>query len=165
MTHLNVCQTCRGCCNKVNIPVQKESVAGKLLLEKWQNGEMPKGHELYDNEEDRPGNWKYDSNGAPCLFLNQETYECTIHNDKPLVCRMYPLVWQNEKNYFIDLCPLAFVVPLKDIYAWKDGNEEAIGDFRYFINSYHNGEKTRDMVPISRLLHEKDHLKAVFEEV
>lgn len=159
---LETCQNCQGCCSSVKIPFKKESEAGKKILEMWENNELPEGHELRDCVPTRPRYWLYDSHGEDCVFLKEETYECSIHDIKPILCRTYPLKWQNKKNYFIDTCPLTFVVPLKEIYSWRNGNEEEIGDMIYYVNSYKNPEI--DMIPITRLIYESDSLKELFEE-
>lgn len=160
---LKTCQQCRGCCSSVVIPFKKESKAGKKILKLWEDKKLPEGHELGDGDVTRPGYWIYNSNGEDCVFLKDKTYKCKINKDKPILCRTYPLKWQNKKNFFIDICPLTFVVPLKEIYSWRNGSEEEIDSMVYYVNSHKNHEL--DMIPITRLLHEHktDSLKEILK--
>ena len=57
------------------------------------------------------------------MFLNNEN-QCTIYSQRPLVCRMYPVLWKNSQHHvhdiFIDLsCPYTHVKPLKEIANWS----------------------------------------------
>ena len=42
-----------------------------------------------------------------CIFLGEDG-KCTIYNDKPLGCGVYPLIYNEEKGVIIDdYCPLS----------------------------------------------------------
>lgn len=162
------CAKCRGCCDSVKIPVRKESEAGKLILSKWEDKEnWPKEHELIDNTEQREGYWIYESNNEPCMFLEDETYACTINDYKPLMCKLYPLKWANQHQYYIDTCSLAFVIPLKEIYSWKNGHEEEITKLIYYVDKakisrYNRHNILDDLIPISRIMYEREKCKGCF---
>ena len=97
------------------------------------------------------------------MFLEPESYTCTIQNIKPLLCKMYPLKWSNQHNYYIDLCALSFVIPLKEIYSWKNGYEEEISDVTYYVNPNKKTEfnNLEFLIPVSRVLYERENVKKV----
>lgn len=165
---LETCAKCRGCCSSVKIAIKKDSEAGKLFLEKFENDKLPEGHELSDDENNRPGNWFYNSNKEECMFLESETYACTINDTKPVMCSTYPLKWSNQHNYYIDLCALSFVIPLIDIFSWKDGLEDNIKNLILYTDAAPHSRRNNysgleEMIPISRMIYERESVKRVFK--
>lgn len=52
-----------------------------------------------------------------CVFLNPDTNACTIYSDRPEGCRLYPLIYDEERDRIVvdPLCPKAHLVPHKVI--------------------------------------------------
>ncbi|MEM2534578.1 MAG: YkgJ family cysteine cluster protein [Candidatus Nezhaarchaeales archaeon] len=50
-----------------------------------------------------------------CVFLDPRTNACIIYPDRPEGCRLYPLIYDEEKDSIVvdPLCPKAHVVPHK----------------------------------------------------
>lgn len=48
-----------------------------------------------------------------CVFLDPETNACAIYPDRPEGCRLYPLVYDPERNEVVvdELCPKSHTVP------------------------------------------------------
>lgn len=123
MAKKNVCNECinhsGGCCVGVRFNVHKNEV--KPFLEAKQSGKMPINHKLEFDKDDNT--YLYDSgDGERCIFLGKNN-QCTIYDQRPLICRLYPILWKKD-NYFVDLiCPLVHVVPLREIATWPEKNQ------------------------------------------
>lgn len=50
-----------------------------------------------------------------CVFLDPNTNVCTIYPDRPEGCRLYPLIYDEERDDIVvdPLCPRAHLVPQK----------------------------------------------------
>lgn len=50
-----------------------------------------------------------------CVFLDPNTNACTIYSERPEGCRLYPLMYDEEKDSIVvdPLCPKAHLVPQK----------------------------------------------------
>ena len=83
------------------------------------------------------------------MFLDKNNV-CTIYNQRPAICRLYPLLWKRDSSgkneIFIDVsCPLVYEIPLKEIISWskdqkntnqmrKMGSLDFDGRYRNYIN-------------------------------
>ncbi len=150
------CSKCRSCCHSVKIPFKKDSVVGKLLKDTCDNGDLGAGQSLYE-EPGHPEFWVYKSGDKGCLFLDYNTYTCTVQAIKPIVCKMFPLKWDNSLMYYIALCPIVFVIPLKDIYGWREGNKLEVKDVTYYVNP----KEADDLLPLSFIFRKHPHFKEV----
>lgn len=146
-----VCYDCGAkCCQSVILPINKEEPAAEIFLDKYAEDELPEGHQMWDDEDTRENNWRYESNREPCMFLDQEKLICLIENKKPVICKTYPLKWKNAFNYFISLrCPLTHHIPLKEIFSWAKPFHRIIAD----INLYNDFDQndTEKFIGIRRL--------------
>lgn len=120
MEKQTTCQKCirenGGCCSDVRFSVHLSEA--KPFIQYFEN-ENPKNHKLKLTKGD-PEFYVYDSGNEDCIFLNDQKL-CSIYADRPLMCRLYPLMWKEDKKFYIDLlCPLTHVIPLQKIYNWKN---------------------------------------------
>jgi len=55
-------------------------------------------------------------NGA-CFFLDRETLRCKIYNSRPIGCRLYPIIYDVERNVItVDKeCPMHWTVGENDL--------------------------------------------------
>ncbi len=145
-----VCYDCgAGCCQSVKMAINKDEPAGAIFLEKYQDDDLPKGHDLWNSVE-RNNNWFYSSNGKPCMFFNQENNECSIEDEKPVICKLYPLKWKHQHSLFISLaCSLAHHIPLKDIVSWAEPYKDIIADIELY-NDFDQND-TEKFIGIRRL--------------
>ena len=116
MTTKNVCQECinhtGGCCTSVNLSIHISEL--NSFIEYIMKNGLPKGQKI-ENLDDEKDIYLYNSGNEKCIFLD-ENNQCKIYSNRPLVCRMYPILWKTKENFFIDMsCPLAFIVPIKNI--------------------------------------------------
>ncbi len=158
------CSKCLGCCNSLRIPFHKESEAGRKLLQMWENEELPEGHKVYDDS--RKDFWIYNSNSEQCVFLEEKDYSCTIQDIKPVICKLFPLKWVNQHHYYIDICSLSFVIPLKEIYSWKDAHKNIITSMYQYVDPSKHSQRNRFnnleyLIPISRIIFERELIKEV----
>lgn len=117
----NICPACikhsGGCCTSVCLIIHKSELLP--FIEAKKNNQFPDSHTLEPWDEDN-NLFAYKSAEEPCVFLGNDK-RCLIYPDRPLICRMYPILWTREERYFIDLsCPLAHTIPLKDILTWSE---------------------------------------------
>lgn len=154
----DTCSACRSCCKSVQIPFKKDSEAGIIIKKFFDKGWL-EDHKLFELQL-HPDFWVYNSNGKGCIFLHQRSYTCTIHEIKPIVCKMFPLKWDNDLKYYIALCPLSFVIPLKEIYEWNEGNESELIDITYYVNP----EESNELLPISNIFDRHKKFREIFLE-
>jgi Fe-S-cluster containining protein len=116
-----ICDECiketGGCCTAVEISLHIDEL--EVFKNRFANN-PPKGHtlEIHDDETDV---YLYSSQDDPCMFLNSEN-KCSIYEKRPLICRMYPIMWEGEDNlnYFADFaCPLAHMIPTREMNLWQ----------------------------------------------
>ncbi len=158
------CSKCRSCCNSVKIPFLKESEAGRKLLQMWEDEELPEGHNVYDDT--REVFWIYDSNSEQCVFLEEKDYSCTIHSINPIICKLYPLKWANQHHYYIELCSLTLVVPLMEIYSWRNTYIDIVTNMFDYVDPSKHSQKNRfnnldRLIPISRIIYESETIREV----
>jgi Fe-S-cluster containining protein len=130
MNSKDVCKSCfdsgRGCCKKVRIPIHKDEKAAEIFLQVWRDEGIPED-DLTDDV--TRNSWVYDSNDKSCYFLDLETGECKIHDNKPIICKVYPLKWgKDDSTLFMIFCPLTHVIPLQEIKSWVNPYLDKIKD-------------------------------------
>jgi Fe-S-cluster containining protein len=129
MAKKNVCSECinhsGGCCVGVRFNVHSNEI--KPFLNAMESGKIPIGHKLIQDKDDK-NTYLYDSGSDNrCMFLGEKN-QCTIYFERPLICRLYPILWKKD-NYFVDLiCPLVHVIPLREIATWPNKNKESLKD-------------------------------------
>jgi Fe-S-cluster containining protein len=98
------CQICGNCCKHIRVPVWEDEI--KTIAEK--TGKKPE--EFVERGSSFTEYLLKSSNGT-CIF--QEGNKCTIHDFKPIACRLYPtqIVYIDDKNVYVG------------IIAEKDGDE------------------------------------------
>jgi Fe-S-cluster containining protein len=68
----------------------------------------------------REGFYRLININGKCVFLGPRN-ECVVYEDRPAGCRVYPLVYDEEKGIVLDEeCPLASSVSYKDIVRGVD---------------------------------------------
>lgn len=128
MVKKNVCSACishsGGCCVGVRYNVHEKEI--KPFLEAQKSGKLPSGHKIVYDKTDKT--YLYDSgDGNRCMFLGERN-QCTIYNERPLICRLYPILWKKD-NYFVDLiCPLVHAITLREIATWPAKNSDSLKD-------------------------------------
>ena len=67
-------------------------------------------------EIDNNGFAKLKNRGGHCVFLNPETNLCKIYSERPLGCRLYPVIYDlNKKKCIVDkFCPMWYTVSKKE---------------------------------------------------
>lgn len=113
----NCIQKTGGCCTSINLIIHETEI--KPFENAKKKKLLPPTHVL-ERISDKSNLYSYQTNGERCIFLTS-TNTCSIYDQRPTVCNMYPIVWKktaiNPTNLFIDLlCPLAHSMPIRDIY-------------------------------------------------
>ncbi len=55
---------------------------------------------------DREGYAKLRNQQGQCVFYNAEKQKCKIYKDRPLGCRLYPVIYDETKGIVVDdICP------------------------------------------------------------
>lgn len=129
----DTCKKCEaGCCKKVVIPILKTEPAADYFGKRFEDDSLPDGHRLGDDTR-RPGCFIYDSNNKPCMFLDEETFACLIQDDKPIICKTFPLKWKHQHSFFIDLrCSLSHITPIKTLIDWGNQYKTEIAELIYY---------------------------------
>ena len=117
----SVCSECikvsGGCCVGVRFNVHVDEA--KAFIEVEKNGGFPPNHKFILDKDDKE-QYLYESGDEKCIHLD-ENNNCGIYNERPLICRMYPILWKKEENYYVDMiCPLVHFIPLRDIALWPE---------------------------------------------
>ena len=164
MAKKNVCQSCishsGGCCVDVRFSVHMKEAKPFIDLKNYDK--LPDGHKFY-MEKGEKDTYIYSSGGNRCVFLTDKN-TCGIYDQRPLICRMYPILWKPNDNYYVDLaCPLTHLVPLKDISEWpsKPINKEILNqinelDFDGRNRQYINLKTIREMNDALEILDDPD---------
>ena len=133
MENKSICQKCiatnGGCCVDVTFSIHTSEIDPFLKFEIENGGFLPSGHTLKPTKEE-PEFHTYDSGGKKCMFLGDDL-QCSIYDKRPLMCRLYPILWRKPDKIYIDmLCPLTHVIPLRDIADWVKlpKNQEQLGN-------------------------------------
>lgn len=144
MESKTICQKCieitGGCCTSVNLFIHRTEISP--FLERKDTFGLPTDHSLeaWDKNEEI---YVYNSSHNQCMFLGSDNL-CTIYENRPLVCRMYPFLWKenalNLNEIFIDiLCPLAHYRPFKKMYEESNNEKnqqqiENLGTLRFDVD-------------------------------
>lgn len=137
MGHIDSCAKCieiaGGCCTDQAITIQEDKAQPFLdVFAKKQ----PKGHTLeYDK---RDHTYEYRSKG-PCIFLGKDK-SCQIYDQRPLICQMYPILWEGKplKFYLDKNCMLVHKILPEEFRKWVGKKEtyleiELLGELDFDI--------------------------------
>ena len=74
-----------------------------------------------------------------CIFLNPETNECTIYSERPIGCKAYPLIYDEERGAVLDNeCPLSNTISCEDLLRGFAELEQALREleetYGYVVN-------------------------------
>lgn len=147
--HSNICFKCykagNSCCDSVKLGILYDEPAYKHFIKAETDKLFPKGHNLRQRYDGKDRNDKdtwdedavlYDSNREFCHFFDKETAKCGIYDDRPMICKVFPNVWQNQETIFISLtCPISHTIPLKDIKDWTEPYKDQIAKISYYNGS------------------------------
>lgn len=76
-----------------------------------------RGYKLEDFAEFRDGFWRLKNYMGPCVFLDRRTGKCTIHEFKPTVCRLYPVIYFDGKVAIdVETCPKGKYLTEDDVF-------------------------------------------------
>lgn len=136
-----------------------------MFRKRFDDKTAPNKHTLTLHDDDNDI-FEYSSASDPCMFLSKDL-ECTIYEKRPLICRMYPILWQEKRrsedmDYFVDYaCPLAHRLPVRDFFNWIHEYEKLVMemgelDFNYKMGNYVNISHLMDEVNIVELAIRKD---------
>lgn len=81
------CAKCGKCCESQMVPLSESDIDRIVSL----------GYELEDFAEFRDGLWRLREYGGRCVFHDEETGLCRIHEHKPTTCRLFPVVYFDGK--------------------------------------------------------------------
>jgi uncharacterized protein len=86
---MNLCQTCGICCLSTEMQLSNEDI--ELIANK---SELKKEDfcEFYD------GFFRLKNVDGHCIFFQKETISCEIYNFRPFGCKLYPMIFDSEKN-------------------------------------------------------------------
>ncbi|OLS19576.1 MAG: hypothetical protein HeimC3_45260 [Candidatus Heimdallarchaeota archaeon LC_3] len=124
MDQNDICSKCisvnGGCCVSVRFTIHGDEVAP--FVGRYKSSSIPKGH-IFKKMKDRNDQYLYSSKNDPCMFLGKDN-KCSIYLERPVMCRMYPLLWKRDlkknNSLFIDVsCPLIYLKPIKEIILWS----------------------------------------------
>jgi hypothetical protein len=63
-----------------------------------------------------------------CLFLDIRSGKCMIYNNRPLGCRIYPVIYHPKKGFMIDdICPARNTISIKEFLG-------RVNALKYFLN-------------------------------
>ncbi|MGC8544132.1 MAG: YkgJ family cysteine cluster protein [Vulcanisaeta sp.] len=90
------CTKCGQCCMNTQMELLPEDIERITSL-----GYRLEDFAVFDGEI-----WRLRNVDGHCVFLNPQTMECTIYEDRPIGCRLYPLVYDDVEGPYIDReCP------------------------------------------------------------
>lgn len=91
------CLRCGACCKETEMLLSTEDIE---RLER--KGYSKKFFVRFDRE----GYAKLRNQQGQCVFYNAEKQKCKIYKDRPLGCRLYPVVCDETKGIVVDdICP------------------------------------------------------------
>ena len=161
----SICQKCiatnGGCCVDVTFSIHKSELDPFLKFEIENGGFLPSGHSLKTTKEE-PEFYTYESGEKKCMFLGEDL-KCSIYDKRPLMCRLYPILWRKPDLVYIDmLCPLTHVIPLREIAEWinSPANQKQI----LLMNDLDFDARSRQYLNINSLREENSALKIVIEK-
>ncbi|WP_054854224.1 YkgJ family cysteine cluster protein [Vulcanisaeta distributa] len=90
------CTKCGKCCLSTQMELLPEDIERIIRL-----GYGLSDFAVFDGEM-----WRLRNVDGHCVFLNPQTMECTIYENRPIGCRIYPLVYDDAEGPYIDKeCP------------------------------------------------------------
>ncbi len=90
------CQRCGVCCTETEMPLSTEDIT---RLEK--KGYRKKSFVRFD----KAGYAKLRNRQGHCVFYNVENSRCIAYRDRPSGCRVYPVIYDEDKGIVADtLC-------------------------------------------------------------
>lgn len=93
---------CGKCCYKAVVPLTRRDIERITS----------RGYRFEDFAEYRAGVPVLKNVDSHCVFLDPTTNACTIYEDRPTACRLYPLVYSPKLWVHVDpACPKAGEVP------------------------------------------------------
>ncbi len=92
-----VCSGCVTCCLETEMFLSTKDI--KRLINKGYN-------EKFFSRQDNEGYIILKNQNGYCVFLDIINNKCTIYNDRPMGCRLYPIIFDESKGIIIDkVCP------------------------------------------------------------
>ena len=87
----------------------------------------------------RKGFYRLVNVNGNCIFLNPETNKCTIYSERPIGCRTYPLIYNEERGAILDEeCPLSSTISCRDLLKGLVELEQALREleetYGYAVN-------------------------------
>ncbi len=90
------CTECGKCCLNTQMELLPEDIERIIKL-----GYRLTDFAVFDGEM-----WRLRNVDGHCIFLNPQTMQCTIYENRPIGCRLYPLVYDDVEGPYIDKeCP------------------------------------------------------------
>jgi Fe-S-cluster containining protein len=128
------CTKCGKCCLGTEMELLPEDIERIVAL-----GYKLRDFAIFDGEI-----WRLRNVDGHCVFLNPSTMECTIYENRPIGCRLYPLVYDDIEGPYID----------KECPAWNTiRNIEIKRLGRYLSIFVRRSRETRDWVRIRFNIH------------
>lgn len=97
---------CSACCHDIEMLLTEEDLARLRALRPGEDF-WTEADDGYVQLRTRDGPAAAGGEGAPCWFLGDDG-RCTVHEDRPVGCRLYPAVWDEglrEAVLDADYCP------------------------------------------------------------
>lgn len=91
------CSHCGECC------IETEMLLSRADIKRLEN----KGCSMHDFVHcDREGYSRLRNHQGRCVFYDADTHHCTVYRRRPLGCRLYPVIHDEDKGIVTDrLCP------------------------------------------------------------
>jgi len=123
------CTKCGQCCMNTQMELLPEDIERITSL-----GYRLEDFAVFDGEI-----WRLRNVDGHCVFLNPQTMECTIYKDRPIGCRLYPLVYDDVEGPYVDReCP-----------AWNTVDKSEINRLGKYLEVFiRRTAQTRDWVRI-----------------
>ena len=91
------CLSCGACCRETEMLLSREDIE---RLER--KGYSKKFFVRFDRE----GYAKLRNRHGHCVFYDAEKQRCKVYTDRPLGCRLYPVIYDDTKGIVVDnICP------------------------------------------------------------
>uniref|UniRef100_A0A7C5XIZ5 YkgJ family cysteine cluster protein n=1 Tax=Ignisphaera aggregans TaxID=334771 RepID=A0A7C5XIZ5_9CREN len=125
------CRTCLKCCIDTEM----------ILVKKDINRIEKVGYKRDEFTETREGFIRLKNVEGKCIFLDIENRKCKIYRYRPVGCRIYPMIFDEDLGILIDIeCPLADMWR-RDCKSFSQGTKmlkrflkELEKDYRYKVN-------------------------------
>ncbi len=104
------CIKCGKCCWNTEMPLTRDDLKRITSL----------GYKITEFAVYNGQYWQLKNINGHCFFLNPETNECTIYPNRPLGCRIYPIIYIEGVGAAPDPeCPMSHTVAREDIERVK----------------------------------------------